>query len=183
MKILLTRHGQTDWNVEKRVQGRTDIELNDTGIKQAYQTREKLLNEKIDVIISSPLKRARKTAEIIGEGRNIPIIIDKEIEERAFGIVEGKNVKDDGFIEVFDEMWNYKINKKYEDAESIGELFERIEKFLKRIKEEYKDKTVLLVTHGGVTVAVRVYFEGIPEGMERITGLGLDNCEIKEYNL
>lgn len=183
MRILLTRHGQTDWNVEKRVQGRTDIELNETGIKQAYQTRETLLNEKIDVIISSPLKRARKTAQIIGEGRNIPIIIDKDIQERAFGIVEGKTAKDDDFIEIFDEMWDYKINKKYEDAESIGELFERIEKFLVRIKEEYKDKTVLLVTHGGVTVAIRAHFEGIPKGMERIRGLGIDNCEVKEYSL
>ena len=56
MRLLLTRHGQTDWNVKGKIQGLTDIELNETGIKQAEDTREKLLNENIDVIISSPLK-------------------------------------------------------------------------------------------------------------------------------
>lgn len=54
MKILVTRNGQTDWNVEKRIQGRTDIELNKKGIEQAYKTKENLKNEKIDLIICSP---------------------------------------------------------------------------------------------------------------------------------
>ena len=90
MKLLLTRHGQTDWNVMGKVQGITDIELNETGIKQAEETREKLLNENIDEIISSPLKRAKKTAEIIGSERNIPIIIDEAIIERRYGKFEGK---------------------------------------------------------------------------------------------
>lgn len=83
----------------------------------------------------------------------------------------------------FDEMWNYKSNKQYEGAESIEQLFERVEGFLNKIQEEYKDKTVLLVTHGGVTVPIRATLEGIPEGMEVLRGLGIDNCEVKEYNL
>ena len=65
MAVLMTRHGQTDQNVEKRVQGKADIELNATGIEQAKITSEKLKDEKIDIIISSPLKRAKQTAEII----------------------------------------------------------------------------------------------------------------------
>ena len=79
MKIYVTRHGQTDWNLEGKTQGRVDIELNEVGIKQAKQTKEKLKNIDIDLIICSPLKRAKKTAEIINEGRNIPIIYDEEI--------------------------------------------------------------------------------------------------------
>lgn len=179
MRLLLTRHGQTDWNVAGKIQGMTDTQLNETGIKQAELTREKLLNEEIDVIISSPLKRARKTAEIIASGRNIPLIIDDEIRERCFGKFEGKTPKEFDF----DEIWNYKLNKQYEDAESTGELFERIEKFLEKIKQEYKDKTVLVVTHGGVTVPIRATLEGIPEGMEVLKKLGIDNCEVKEYEL
>lgn len=179
MKLLLTRHGQTNWNVAGKIQGKTDIELNETGIKQAEATREKLLNEKIDVIISSPLKRARKTAEIIGKGRNIPIIIDKEIEERAFGEFEGMKAKEFDF----DGIWNYKLNKQYEGVECIEDLFKRIENFLNKIKEEYKDKTVLLVTHGGVTVPIRVILEGISEEMMVIRTLAIENCEVKEYNL
>ena len=179
MRLLLTRHGQTDWNVKGKIQGLTDIELNETGVEQAEATREKLLNENIDVIISSPLKRARKTAEIIAKGRNIPLLIDPRITERCFGKFEGKTAQEFNF----DEIWNYKLNKQYEDAESTGELFERIEKFLETIKEEYEGKTVLLVTHGGVTVPIRATLEGIPEGMEVLRGLGIDNCEVKEYTL
>lgn len=179
MKILLTRHGQTDWNVLRKVQGRTDIELNETGIKQAEIAREKLLNYNIDLIISSPLKRAKKTAEIIENNRNIPIVINEALIERSFGRYEGKAPEG---IE-FDELWNYKLNKKYNDAENIEELFARVNNFLDDIQKKYQDKTVLLVTHGGVTVPIRVYFEGIPEGMEILKGLGIENCEILEYEV
>ena len=67
MKIYVIRHGQTDWNVAGKCQGRTDIELNETGIEQAKQAKEQLKNYNIDQIICSPLKRTRKTAEIINE--------------------------------------------------------------------------------------------------------------------
>ncbi len=90
MKLLLTRHGQTDWNVAGKVQGTTDIELNETGKKQAKKTGEKLLDYNIDVIIASPLKRAKRTAEIIRGNRNIPILLDEGIKERCFGEFEGK---------------------------------------------------------------------------------------------
>lgn len=179
MRILLTRHGQTDWNVEGKIQGKTDIELNETGIKQAEAIREKLLNEKIDVIISSPLKRARKTAEIIGIQRNIPIIIDSEIEERCFGEFEGKKVKEINL----DGIWDYKLNKQCEGLECIQNLFRRIEKFLEKLKQKYDNKTVLLVTHKGVVVPIRVILEGISYEMENLIELGFGNCEVKEYNL
>ena len=179
MKVLLTRHGQTDWNVLKKIQGLTDIELNETGKMQAEEARKELLNDNIDLILTSPLKRAKKTAEIIAEGRDIQIIVEEDLRERAFGKFEGKTAKEFDF----DEVWNYKLNKKYEDAESVGELFDRINKFLNRIKEEYKGKTVLLVTHGGVAVAVRTFFEGIPEGTTVLRNMGLKNCEVKKYEL
>ena len=74
MNIFITRHGQTDWNLERRVQGQTDIDLNETGRLQAEEVREKLLGEDLDLIICSPLKRARHTAEAINRGRNLPIL-------------------------------------------------------------------------------------------------------------
>ena len=179
MKILLTRHGQTDWNVQRRIQGKTDIELNNIGIMQAEETRIILLNYNIDYIISSPLKRAKKTAEIIGKDRNIPIIFDERIEERAFGEFEGKTSKEMDFS----LLWNRKVNKKFEKAESVEEVFNRVNNFLENLKKEYPDKTVLLVTHGGISVPIRAYFEGIPEDMEVLDGFGLDNCEVKQYEL
>lgn len=179
MRLLLTRHGQTDWNVAGKIQGLTDIELNETGIMQAKSTQKKLLNEKIDIILCSPLKRAQKTAEIIASGRNIPMIIEPDLQERCFGTFEGKSPKEFDF----DEIWNYKLNKQYETAESIGHLFERIQKFLNKIQKNYSDKTVLLVTHGGVTVPIRAILEGIPSGMDVLHSLGINNCEVKEYIL
>lgn len=179
MKLLLTRHGQTDWNILGKIQGCTDIELNETGIEQAKIAREKLLNYDIDLIISSPLKRAKKTAEIICEGRNIPLIVSDSLREREFGRAEGKTREEFNFSEI----WNYKLNIQYDDIESVGDLYNRVNGFIDNLKEEYKDKTVLLVTHGGVCVPIRTYFEGIPEGMEILKGFGLDNCEIKEYNI
>lgn len=77
MKIYVVRHGQTDWNVAGKCQGRTDIELNNTRIEQAKNTKGQLKNHNIDLIICSPLKRAIKTVEIINEETKCNIIIDE----------------------------------------------------------------------------------------------------------
>lgn len=175
MEILLTRHGQTDWNVLKKVQGKADIELNDTVIKQAEETKKLLENEEIDLIISSPLKRAAQTAKIIGEERNIPIIYDEEISERDFGEFEGMHK--DTFD--FDQFWTYS-DLKYEKAESVVDFFDRIYSFLDRIKEQYPNKKILVVAHGGVSIPVNCYFNGIPED-NYLLGLGIGNCEVVRY--
>lgn len=114
MKIYVTRHGQTDWNVQGKTQERADIELNEVGIKQAKQTKEELKNIDIDLIICSPLKRAKKTAEIINEGRNIPIIFDDQIIERNFGEFEGekKNLMNFGIIMPIQDTKEQKQFKK-----------------------------------------------------------------------
>ena len=83
--LYITRHGQTDWNVSKKVMGRRDEPLNEKGLLQASETRDNLLNTDIDLIICSPLQRARQTAETINKDRNIPIIYDERIIERDFG--------------------------------------------------------------------------------------------------
>ena len=175
MKIYVTRHGQTDWNVQGKTQGRTDIELNEVGIKQAKQTKEELKNVDIDLIICSPLKRAKQTAEIINEGRNIQIIFDNQIIERNFGEFEGKKIK-------FDEFWDYNAHPRYQRAETIQEIISRISNFLDKIKEEYKDKNVLLVTHGGVSIAINCYFKGIHED-GKLINYCLHNCEVQEFEI
>lgn len=178
MKILLTRHGQTDWNVLGKIQGQTDIELNETGIKQAETTREKLLDYDIDLILTSPLKRAKKTAEIIGKDRNIPIKVEDRLVERKFGAFEGKTRQEFNL----DEIWDYKLDKQYENMESVKQVCNRINTFLSNLKKTYSDKTILLVTHGGVCIPIRAYFEGIPEN-NILAQFQFDNCEVKEYEL
>lgn len=176
MEILLTRHGQTDWNVLKKVQGKADIELNENGIEQAEATRDALKNEKIDLILCSPLKRAKQTADIINQERNIPIIIDERVSERDFGEFEGMPNTDFDF----NAFWSYKQNLQYEKAENIKEFFDRVNKFLSSIWKEYAGKRILIVAHGGISIPVKCYFEGIPD-MDTLLPLCLGNCEVAKY--
>ena len=177
MEILLVRHGQTEWNLLKKVQGKADIELNEQGIKQAEETRNYLKNEKIDLILCSPLKRAMQTAEIIKQERNIKMIIDERISERDFGEFEGMPNTDFDF----NAFWSYKQNLKYDKSENIQDFFERVYDFLESIKNEYTGKRVLIVAHGGISIPVKCYFEGIPN-TETLLPLCLGNCEIAKYS-
>lgn len=176
MEILLTRHGQTEWNVLGKVQGRADIELNERGIEQAEGTGKVLKSEQIDLIICSPLKRAKQTAEIINKDRNISIIYDEDVIERDFGEFEGINKKEFDF----EGYWSYKQNSKYEKAENIKDFFDRVYNFLDKIKEKYKDKRILIVAHGGISIPVNCYFNGIPED-DNLLNLILGNCEVVKY--
>lgn len=95
MKIYYVRHGQTDWNLAERMQGGgSEKKLNETGIKQAKETKQELENVKYDVLICSPMHRAIQTAEIINKDRNVPIITDERIRERKLGELEGNKVTD-----------------------------------------------------------------------------------------
>ncbi len=133
MEILLTRHGQTEWNLLKKVQGKADIELNEKGIEQAEKTKYLLKEERLDLILCSPLKRAKQTAEIINQGRDIGMIIDERIQERDFGEFEGMLTTDFDF----NAFWSYKQNLKYDKAENIKDFFRRVYDFLDSIKNEY----------------------------------------------
>lgn len=88
MEIFLTRHGQTEWNALKKVQGKANIKLNEKGIEQANKTKLLLENTNIDLILCSPLDRAIQTAEIINSGRDLLIIFDERLSERDFGEFE-----------------------------------------------------------------------------------------------
>jgi len=178
MRLYIVRHGQTEWNVEKKIQGRFDTPLNETGKMQARETKNKLSNTNIDVIICSPLLRAKQTAEIINENRNIPVIYDDRIIERSFGEIEGIPIQDVDFY----SFWDYYKNVQYKNAETMHDLFNRIYSFLEDIKIKYKNTDVLLVTHGGVGMPVECFFKGnIPRGSLMEIGLQLKNCEVKAY--
>ncbi len=177
--IYITRHGQTDWNLQKRVMGRCDEPLNNTGINQAFETKKSLSSTKIDLIICSPLLRARQTAEVINQDRNIPIIYDNRMIERDFGEFEGMQKSDFDF----DGYWNYYQNEQYQRAENIQVFFKRVYDFLNDIVEKYNDKNVLLVAHGGISIAVACFFnKNIPIGSLVEAGLVLGNCQVLSYS-
>lgn len=176
MEILLTRHGQTEWNALKKVQGKADIELNKNGIEQANNIKVILKNENIDLIVCSPLTRAMQTAKIINSDRNLPMVFDERLSERDFGEFEGmSNTEFD-----YEAFWSYKQNLQYQKAENIREFFKRVYVFLDDMNLKYKDKRILLVAHGGISIPIYCYFNGIPD-KDTLLGLALENCEVAKY--
>jgi len=177
MKILLTRHGETAWNKLNKVQGKVDIPLNEKGIEQANIIKEELSGKNVDLIICSPLLRTRQTVEILNRELNIPVLYDERISERDFGEFEGKKRKDFDFL----GFWSFENNLNYERAENIKTFFTRIYDFLDEIEENYMDKTVLIVSHGGVSIPIKCYYNGIPED-DDILSLIIRNCELIEFD-
>lgn len=154
MKIYIIRHGETEWNTLRKLQGRSDTELNEVGIQLAEITAKALEHIPFDIAYTSPLKRAYKTAEIIVGNRNIPIIPEERIQEVSFGAYEGLGCSKANY-EIPDPEFEYffQAPEKYvakNGAESIEDLCKRTTEFLKEITSnpELEDKTVLIATHG-----------------------------------
>lgn len=155
MKIFIMRHGETDWNTQKRLQGRTDISLNENGRELARVTAEALREVPFDLAISSPLARALETAEIVIGDRNIPILRDERLIEISFGVFEGMisskehyEIPDPDFSNFFLAPDRYLPPPQGEDIRSLGA---RTKAFMEDIlnREEYQEKTILVTTHGG----------------------------------
>lgn len=178
MKIYVVRHGQTNSNVERIIDGcRRDSSLNEIGIAQAGLARELLKDVKFDAIICSPLVRTRQTADILNIN-NAPIIYDDRLLERDAGEFTGKSLE--GFN--MSTYWNYYDNTEYVEVEDIRVFFRRIYDYLDYLKIKYLDKTILLVTHGGVTKVIDCYFNGIAKDGD-LMNVGLKNCEIANYEI
>ena len=175
MKVFLVRHGECNSNI-KYIYNYKAEDINQRGIKQAKELVKKIKDIDYDVVISSPLLRAKHTAEIINI-KNKRIIIDKRIREREHGSLEGLP------IESIDkeDFYNYYSKVKYIDAESFSDMIKRVTSFLSELKN--KDyNSVLIVAHNGISRAFYAYFNGIPED-GRFWNLGMKNTEIKEFEL
>lgn len=174
MKIYLIRHGEVNHNLH-RLYNREDEDLNETGIKQAEELKEKIKNIEYDFIISSPLTRAKHTANIINI-ENKDIIVDDRLSERDPGSLSGQPIE----VTNREEYWNYYTTIQYGTSENIKEFFNRVYNFLDELKmKNYKN--VLIVAHSGISKAFSSYFNGIGDG--KFLNRGLKNCEIKEYEL
>jgi broad specificity phosphatase PhoE len=163
--ILLARHGETDWNLEHRVQGHTDRPLNNTGREQARALAEELTGEDVDAVYASDLARALDTARAIAEPRGLPVIPVPELRERDFGTWEG--LLDDEILARFPQA----RTGPWGDAETVEELEERVLAALRRIAEQHPDEQVLVVSHGGPLRAVLRHCSS--EAVTRI-----ENCHV-----
>jgi alpha-ribazole phosphatase len=151
-RLLLIRHGETEYNSSERYWGSTDVLLGPAGLSQAEKLRERLASERIDVIYSSPLKRAQLTAHTIAERHQVRIVPCPEIKEIDFGRIEGLNFKEvhDRFPEVH-RLWIEKSpDMAYPGGESLMQLEDRVKDFVRRLKPHGQDETILVVAHSGV---------------------------------
>lgn len=176
--IYIARHGLTDWNLIPKVQGMTDIPLNEGGIKQAYALAEIVKNQdfKFDKILYSPLVRAAETARIVAEVNNIPREVEPRLIEQNFGKWEGW-VAPKG--ETKFHFAKQQFMDSYETGESMMRLGQRVYNLLDDLKNIPTDETYLLVTHGGIARMIHSYFYDMTN--EEFSSFFLENCELKEY--
>lgn len=173
-KIYFVRHGQSEWNVENKICGATDIPLTDEGRAQARVTAQKFLEQKIkaDVIYYSPLSRAKETALIISEITKIPAFKEPLLTEQNFGMYEGTARDGIEFKEAKKQFLN-----RYKNGESMFHLAQRIYNLLDKLKSEGRD--CILVAHNGISRVVQSYFYEMTN--DEYASFGIKNCEIKEY--
>lgn len=176
MKLYVARHGQTVFNAADKISGVTDVELTEQGIEQARELAEKLVDKKIDIIISSPMKRAVKTANIIAERCKIGVVIDKRLIEQNYGIYEGMSPKTPEFLS---NKRNFAY--RYPGGESMMQVAARTYPLIDEVKEKYKGKNVLFLCHGGTCRVIHTYFHDMTN--DEFFEFKRGNCAITEYNL
>ncbi len=180
--ICLIRHGETEWNAAGILQGTTDIPLNAKGVKQAEACSVYLASSSYDVLISSPLKRAKQTAEIINQKLGLPFHTMSEFQERAFGAAEGMT---------YEARRAEYPKKNYPGQEREEDFHKRIMMGLQKVTELYPGQKVLLINHGAVIKAILKAFSGddnILEGDRLMNGCISDihfeneKWKIKDFN-
>lgn len=179
MKLWITRHGQTDLNKNQIMQGLVNEPLNETGIAQAYEVKDKLAGIHFDAVISSPLDRAVKTASIIGDIPEEEVIKDDRIVEFSFGKYELMKYHKMGPVMTL--YWMYpEIFPKPKTVESIPTAIKRIKSFIKDLKtKDYEN--VLIVCHGGIIRVLCGVLEGRKNNIKwRPKPV---NCEVRTYEI
>ncbi len=174
MKLYFVRHGQTDANVTT-ASGQSVLELdeplNETGAKQATELAKELRSVVFDVIISSPLKRAYQTADAINKYHKLEIITDIAWRERqAETYIEAST---------WHKLFDFDKNTEIGDVESLEDFFDRIERAIETLRHNYQNKTILVVSHGGVQHVLHAYAHDLPRtGNMRISPMKNGECRV-----
>lgn len=178
--LYIMRHGKTEWNARHKLQGRTDIPLNEEGRLMAENASKEYENIHFDICFCSPLIRAEETARIVLQGRDIPIITDARLLEMSFGIYEG--------IENSFQIPDCPINVLFhnpaayitpvEGAESLADLYARTGEFLKEVVAPKLEcgEDILIVGHGAMNASIICQIKNIP--IEKFWSAGIENCKL-----
>ncbi|BBE31052.1 phosphatase [Tepiditoga spiralis] len=163
IRLYITRHGETEWNIEKKFQGWGDSPLTKKGINQAKLLSERLKNIKFNAIYSSSLKRAYKTAEILKRDRKIEIKQMEDLKEINLGKWQGVNYE--SFNGIYSNelylFWNKPHLYKNETGENFYEVKKRVKEVLNKIIKNHNEGNVLIVTHGIILKIIMSIYENI----------------------
>ena len=180
LRLILLRHGETVWNRERRYQGWQDVALSAEGRRQAEAAARTLLAEAPAAVYTSPLGRARETAEIIAAPRRLPVTADEAFKEMSFGEWEGLTV--DEVSDRFPELrraWRAEPHTvQFPRGESLSSTAARVGAGIDRLREGYEGQTVVLVSHGIVTRLIVLDALGL--GPDRLWTLYADPAGITE---
>ncbi len=172
--FYFVRHGETVWNVENKICGATDSPLTEKGHQQAIETGKKILAEGIhaDLILYSPLSRAKDTARHISEVTGIPMQEEPRLFEQAYGKYESTPRNGEEFFEAKKQFLN-----RYEGGESMLHVAQRIYNLIDDLKKD--DRDFILVAHNGIARVVESYFREMTN--DEYARFGIRNGEIREY--
>ena len=180
-KLLLVRHGETDWNRDGRWQGGSDTRLNDLGREQSRALAEQLDGE-IDVLYSSDLARARETAEIVAARLGLEVRLDPRLRERGFGSWEGLTT-----IEIEERFadahrrWLAGEGAGADDAEAFEDFSARVEDFLSDVLRLHPGEDVLVISHGGSIRVIHALAAGVDYVRDHKLIPGVPNCSVARY--
>ncbi len=183
MKIYLIRHGETDWNLQGRLQGREDIPLNKTGILQASACGEALKNIRFDSIQTSPLMRAKETARIIASWQQCPVVVNPELIERDYGRLAGLTPQ---------ERQHFEASGQSSGMEPWEALAERAFMAVEKTADAFSKDTAAVVSHGAWINALLAVISGheIGSGKTRLKNACISlisrnqgNWKIEFFNL
>jgi len=182
LHLILVRHGETEWNVQRRYQGQTDVPLSEFGKWQASHVAERLAGQKIDAIYASDLTRAMETASAVAGRNNLEIWPEPRLRELKFGILEGLTLEE--AEEQYPEMisaWLEDFNNTPDSAETIEQFNARVVSLLDDLKRKHDNQAVLLVGHGGsLSEILRVVLGLSPEKRWYIE---MENASLSEVML
>lgn len=179
MKLYITRHGETQWNTQKRFQGSKDSELTETGIYQAELLSERIDEIELDYIIASPLKRAYNTAKILNKNKELQIITYDGLKELNLGDFEGMTIDEIREVsgDLIDRVHQDPYNNRYPNGENLIEFCGRVSNTMNEVIDKYFGKNILIVAHGGTINCIQSYLESKKVKKEWMAGV-VRNCSL-----
>ena len=177
-KVILIRHGETEWNLSGRWQGHADSALSERGVSQAVALGERMKKESIDHFYTSDLERARHTSRLVGEPSGWVAEPMESLRERDLGVLEGLTTDEmiDKFPNEYKSFRNDGSDYQVPDGESFRQFYERCSQALEEVSFRHSGKRIGLVTHGGFLGAIFRYVLKIPLDAER--NYVLLNCSV-----